>query len=150
MPVLAQSQTPTGCHQVLPNGQTVGNVVGQSRTQLQASYDNAAQTFDVDPALSVLGTFAAIASPRGPIDFKNNFSGSGSPSSLSGAGNFSYYAIGTGYLPDTVLDAGASAYSILAILFSNKNPSTVGNGPLLIDDSAASVRNAALASGGCP
>ena len=135
---------------MLPNGQTVGNVVNQSRAQLQASYDNAAQTLDVDPALSLLGTFAAIAQSRGPIDFKNNFSGSGNAQSLGNAGNFAYYAIGTGFLSNSLLDFGASAYALQQVLSGNKPASTIGNGPLLIDDSANSVRGAALASSRCP
>jgi hypothetical protein len=145
----AQSQKQTGCNQVLPNGNTVGNDVRQSQAELQASYDNAAQTLDVDPAMSLLGTFLAIASPSGPIDYKNNFAGSGSPASLGRAGNFAYYSSGSSYLPNGVLDLGAGAYALKAAL-SGQKPFASLTGPKFSDASAASVRGGALASGGCP
>jgi RHS repeat-associated protein len=129
------------CNTVLPDGSTVGDVVRQLTAQLQANYDDALQAQIAgggDPLSSVAAGFLAIAQPNGPIDFKKNFRGQASATTLGQAGNFAYYAIGTNFLPNAVLDAGASAYSI----FTGR-----GAG---IDNSANSVRNAALAAGGCP
>lgn len=136
-----------GCSTVLPNGNTLGQYINQGRAQLQASV-NAGGAYDG----GVLAKFASIVRDYGPIDFKNGAAGTSvvsNPAELGQAGNFAYYAIGSGYLSPTVLDLGASAYSHAAVLFGKKSLSTL-TGPLGIDASAASVRNPALATQGCP
>ncbi|MCE3589917.1 hypothetical protein LXJ59_25330, partial [Escherichia coli] len=92
---------------------------------------------------------ASIAWPNGPIDFKNNFRGQAEAGMLGRAGNFAYYAIGTGIISNAILDAGAGAYAISSPLRGHKSWSTL-TGPMFSDQSAASTRDAALASGGCP
>ena len=102
-----------------------------------------------------LATFASIARDYGQIDFKNGAAGrSVLATNLGQAGNFAYYAIGSGYISPGTLDFGASVYAVAATVpypgHAGKPFSTIGNGPMLIDDSAASVRNAGLATPGCP
>ena len=62
--------------------------------------------------------------------------------------------IGSGFLSPNTLDFGASVYAVAATVpypgHSGKPFSTIGNGPMLIDDSAASMRSAGLATPGCP
>ena len=118
----------------------------QYRADLQNAADNGTseETFS-----TVTGTFLAIAGPHGPIDFKNGAAGQGGNGSTLGlAGNFAYYAIGSGILPNWELDAGAGAYGVLSATFGPKSFSSL-TGPMFSDASAASVRNAALASNGC-
>jgi hypothetical protein len=142
-----------GCSTVLPNGNTVGQYINQGRAQLQAIVDRqneiAASGGDINP-LAVITAFAGIARDYGQIDFKNGAAGSGGNSTVLGqAGNFAYYAIGSGYLSPTTLDVGASVYSHASVLLGRKSLSSL-TGPLGIDASAASVKNAALATPGCP
>lgn len=118
------------------------------RAQLQSMVDAQMQT-EGGPLPAATGAMAAIAWPNGPIDFKNNFHGQGDAGTLGRAGNFAYYAIGTGLIPNGMLDAGAGAYAITSALRGHKSWSTL-TGPMFSDQSAASVRDAALASGGCP
>jgi hypothetical protein len=140
-------QQPITCKTVLPNGQTVGDVVRAQQAQLQSVFDSTLQTVS-GPHPAELGTFAAIAWPHGPIDFKNNFRGLASPKLLGKAGNFAYYSIGSGYVPTSIMDIGAGAYAVTSALRGQKPFSTL-TGPMLSDQSAASVRTAALASNGC-
>lgn len=88
------------CDTVLPNGQTVGDVVQQERAVLQNVFDSSIQAnqsgADSDPLLAVTGAMLSIGWPRGPIDFKRNFKGQADPVLLGEAGNFAYYAIGSG------------------------------------------------------
>jgi hypothetical protein len=143
----AKPQTPKpkpDCNTVLPDGRTIGQVVQQYRAQLQGSMNAASESLMPDPFGAGLGAMYSIAKPRGPIDFKNNFRGKADGKMLGEAGNFAYYAIGTGILPNAVLDAGAGFYSFI----SNK-PASDTHGFWGIDSSAASVRDAALASNGC-
>ena len=140
-------QQPITCKTVLPNGQTVGDVVRAQQAQLQSVFDSTLQTVS-GPLPAELGTFAAIAWPHGPIDFKNNFRGLASPTLLGKAGNFAYYSIGSGYVPTSIMDIGAGAYAVTSALRGQKPFSTL-TGPMLSDQSAASVRTAALASNGC-
>lgn len=98
--------------------------------------------------LSTEGAFFSIAISNGPIDFKNNFRGQANGAMLGQAGNFTYYAIGTGIFPNWELDAGAGAYGLYSAALGRKPFSSL-TGPMFSDASAASVRNAALASNGC-
>ena len=100
-------------------------------------------------------TFASIARDYGQIDFKNGSGGrSVLATNLGQDGNFAYYAIGSGFLSPNTLDFGASVYAVAATVPYPGHPgkpfSTIGNGPMLIDDSAASMRSAGLATPGCP
>ncbi len=135
------------CDTVLPNGQTVGQVVQQQRAVLQNLLDQSMMASqlgaDSNPFALMSGAMSSIASGNGPIDFKNTFKGQAPPSFLGHAGNFAFYAIGSGFLPNSVLDAGASAYSILA------GKASSSPGPMLIDQSAAFVRSAGLTANGC-
>ena len=132
------------CNTVLPNGRTIGDYVRQYRSQLQKAVHSASEGPMPDPFGAALGGMFFIGRPRGPIDFKNIFRGQANGLMLGKAGNFAYYAIGTGILPNAVLDAGAGFYSF----YANKDASHT-HGFWGIDDSAFSVRDAALASNGC-
>ena len=137
------------CSTVLPNGQTVGQVVNQYRNQLQSIANEALNNpNNQNPLGEITGAFYPIAKSNGPIDFKNIFRGQANGAMLGQAGNFAYYAIGTGILPNWELDAGAGAYALKSAIFGNKPFSSL-TGPMFSDASAASVRNAALASNGC-
>ena len=138
------------CSTVLPNGQTVGQVVNQYRNQLQSIANEALNNpNNQNPLGEITGAFYAIAQPHGPIDFKNGVAGQGgNGATLGQAGNFAYYAIGSGILPNWELDAGAGVYGVLSAAFGSKSFSSL-TGPMFSDASAASVRNAALASNGC-
>jgi hypothetical protein len=136
-----------GCGTVLPNGKTLGQYINQGRAQMQASV-NAGGSLNGE----VVTTFASIARDYGQIDFKNGAAGNSvlwNRSELGQAGNFAYYAIGSGYLSPGMMDAGAGAYALTSALLGRKPFSTL-TGPMLSDTSAASVRNAALATPGCP
>ncbi len=135
------------CDTVLPNGQTVGDVVRAQQAQLQRVLDSALQS-EGGPLSAELGTFLAISFPNGPIDFKNRFRGQANASVLGSAGNFAYYAVGSGYIPSSLLDFGAGTYAVAAAVFGRKPFSSL-TGPMFADASAAAVRNAALASNGC-
>jgi len=142
LPDLAFAPNKPGCSTVLPNGKTLGQYINQGRAQMQASK-------------APLLTFASIARDYGQIDFKNGAGGrSVLATSLGQDGNFAYYAIGSGFLSPNMLDFGASVYAVAATVpypgHSGKPFSTIGNGPMLIDDSAASMRSAGLATPGCP
>jgi hypothetical protein len=136
-----------GCSTVLPNGNTLGQYINQGRAQMQASV-NAGGSFNG----GVLANFASIARDYGQIDFKNGAAGSSvlaNRAVLGQAGNFAYYSIGSGYLSPGLLDAGAGAYAVTSALLGKKSFSTL-TGPMFSDASAASVRNAGLATPGCP
>jgi hypothetical protein len=136
----------------LSNHQTVGSYVRQGRAQLEAA---AAADNDIADALvagessPTVGAFYNIAKPGGMIDFRGNFVGQADKHFLADAGNFAYYAIGSGGLPDTVLDIIGGGYSVLSVLRGRKSFSDLV-GRWLSDASANSVRDAALAAGGCP
>ncbi len=91
------------CQTLLPNGQTVGDVVRQQRAALRNAMIPGTN-IDNLPTINLLSTFASIARPGGPIDFKNNFKGQANPNVLASAGNFAYYAIGSGNLSTSALD----------------------------------------------
>src|SRR6185369_6262254 len=59
------------------------------------------QLIDKGSAMLTLfpGEIFAIPSSNGPIDFKNTFKGQADPELLGSAGNFAYYAIGSGNIP---------------------------------------------------
>jgi RHS repeat-associated protein len=139
------------CGAILPNGQTVGDVIRQERAALLAAQQQElqAQQHGSDAPGYTSGYFAGIVWPHGPVDFNNNFRGQASASFLGQAGNFAYYSIGSGILPDFELDLGAGAYGVTSALRGQKSFSQL-TGPMFSDASAASVRGAALASQGCP
>ena len=130
----------------LPDGQTLKEVIQQQRTDLQNAVDRAQSAPDaLDGGLGyAAGHYLAMARPHGPIDFKNIFQGQGDPDRLGKAGNFAYYAIGSGILPDRMLDAGASAYNLYKTMIDPKKRHDVA---LSADASATAVRDAALAYG---
>ncbi len=151
-PCTAANNSLITCNTALPSGQTVGDVVRQERAVLQNSLDaamNAARAGSpIDPTLAIMGTLSAIARPSGPIDFKNGFRGKADSAFLGQAGNFAYYAIGFGYLPNRVLDAGAALYAVISAVRGQK-PFSALTGPMFSDSSAAAVRDPALSSTGC-
>jgi RHS repeat-associated protein len=140
------------CNTMLPNGQTIGQVVQLERAELQSVWDQSLQGANSDgqpdPLGATTGTFIAIAKSHGPIDFKNSYKGQANATMLGQAGNFAYYAIGSGFLPSRELDIGAGLYGLYSAIFGNKHFSDL-TGPMFSDTSAASVRDAALASNGC-
>lgn len=131
---------------MLPNGQTVGSYVQDYRAQLQ-NISNASGVDDQQVGATT-GAFQSIAGSNGPIDFKNTFRGQANAAMLGQAGNFAYYAIGSGILPNFELDAGAGAYAIYSAVLGRKPFSSL-TGPMFSDASAASVRNQGLAAKGC-
>ena len=143
---------PIDCDTVLPNGETLGQVVQQERGIMQNAFDAALlanqKGSESDPLLQVAGTFFSIVRSNGPIDFKNNFRGQANANLLGQEGNFAFYAVGSGYLPNQLLDAGAGAYGLLTAIFGSR-PFSDLTGPMFSDSSAASVRDLALASNGC-
>ncbi len=134
------------CSTVLPNGRTVGSYVQQYRSQLQSISD--ASGVDDQQIGSTTGAFFSISQSNGPIDFKNIFRGQANAAMLGQAGNFAYYAIGSGILPNFELDAGAGAYAVYSAIRGRKPFSSL-TGPWFSDASAASVRSQGLAAGGC-
>jgi len=134
------------CNTVLPNGRTVGSYVQQYRGQLQSVSDAAG--VDDQQVGATTGAFYPIAEGGGSIDFKNIFRGQANAALLGQAGNFAYYAIGSGILPAWELDAGAGAYALKAALQGKKSFSSL-TGPFFSDASAASVRTQGLAANGC-
>jgi hypothetical protein len=132
---------------ILPDGQRLETLIQQQRSALQSSM---AQLQD-DPQSSdgglgyAAGQYAAMAWPNGPLDFKNRFEGQGDPTQLGNAGNFAYYAIGSGILPDAALDAGATGYHLYKTMNGGNGSDT--SSPFGPDASAQSVRNQALTFG---
>jgi hypothetical protein len=125
------------CNTVLPNGQTIGQVVQNAVSSIQS----AAGPYDIGD-IGTLGAFAATAAPGGPIDFKNNY-GPDPTGSLGAAGNFAYGAIASGVgLPQSLAEAGAGAYAAYAGKFTPGNP--MGE-----DNSAAQNLPAGYATDGC-
>lgn len=96
----------------------------------------------------VVGAFVAAVQPHGVVDFKNNFAGQAPSNFLGDAGNFAYYAIGSGFLPDWVLDLGAGGYGVSSAVFGSR-PFRDLTGRDLSDSSADRMRDPALASNGC-
>ncbi len=141
-------QTPVNCNTVLPNGQTVGDLVRGDIAALRALGRFGTGIDSGTEQLNPYFDFLLVAAPNGPIDFKNQFYGQASAALLAREGNFAYYAIGSAFFPAAVLDAGAGAYGVLTAVFGSRPFSNL-TGPLFSDKSAASVRNAALASNGC-
>ena len=141
-------QTPVNCNTVLPNGQTVGDLVRGDIAALRALGRFGTGIDSGTEQLNPYFDFLLVAAPNGPIDFKNQFYGQASAALLAREGNFAYYAIGSAFFPAAVLDAGAGAYGVLTAAFGSRPFSNL-TGPLFSDKSAASVRNAALASNGC-
>lgn len=147
--VTCPPQTQVNCGTVLPNGQTIGDVVRQQRASLLTTELVAeASLYPATVAPAVLGQFISIVRPGGPIDFKSEFRGQANAALLGQEGNFTYYAIGTGILSPFALDAGAGAYGLLTAIFGSRHFSDL-KGPMFSDASAASVRNPGLASNGC-
>lgn len=124
------------CNTVLPNGQTIGQVVRDavSTIRLVASYDLS--------GLSEFGAFYATVKSNGPLDFKNNF-GPDPSGSLGAAGNFAYGAVasGIGY-SQSFAEFGAGVYARNA---NKANPSN----PFGEDNSAANNLPAGFATDGC-
>jgi hypothetical protein len=131
---------------ILPDGQKLKEVIQQHRTDLQSAVDHAQSAPDsLDGGLGyAAGHYLALGRPHGPLDFKNRFKGRGNPDQLGKAGSFAYYAIGSGVLPETVLDAGASAYNLYKTMIDPKKRHDIALSP---DASAMTVRDSALAYG---
>jgi RHS repeat-associated protein len=148
----AKAANKISCNTVLPNGQTVGDVVRQQRARLLSVANDAVVTANTgmpsNPFGEITGAFYPIAKSNGPIDFKNNFRGQANGAMLGQAGNFAYYAIGAGILPNWELDAGAGAYALYSAFRGQKSFSSL-TGPMFSDASAVSVRNVGLAANGC-
>ena len=135
---------------ILPDGSRLGTVIQQQRFALQdsmAQAQNDPQTTDGGLG-NAFGQYIAAVQPHGPMDFKNQFQGQDDPNKLAKAGNFAYYAIGSGIFPDAVLDAGASGYNLVKTVIGKlTGGKTDGSNPLGPDKSAQSVRDQALAYG---
>jgi RHS repeat-associated protein len=138
---------PASCGTQLPNGQTLGEVIRAHRAELRAAWERGMRIRpDADPRGFAEGTYVAIVSPNGPIDFKNIFKGDREV--LGSYGNFAYYAIGVGIIPTPTMDFGAGLYGVVSAIVGKK-PFSDLTGPMFSDYNAAAVRDSALASGGC-
>jgi hypothetical protein len=147
------------CNTRLPNGAAVGDAVRTARASLDKIYNDAfalgQYSVETDPMFQTLGAFAAIVRPVGPIDFKNAFAGKLSDQTLGDAGNFAYYAIGSGYFSDSTLDIGAAVYAVPAATIRSLGLSSNGptfrelTGRYFSDTSADRMRNPGLNAGGC-
>jgi hypothetical protein len=135
---------------ILPDGRRLGTVIEQQRSNLLANMgqlQNDPQSSDGGLGYAA-GQYAAMAWPNGPLDFKNRFAGQDDPVALGRAGNFAYYAIGSGIFPDAMLDAGATGYNLYKTVGNIvKGAPTDGSDPFGPDKSAQLVRNQALAYG---
>jgi hypothetical protein len=116
---------------------------------MQSALDAAMQSAEYAESFDLLGqmtgTFYSIAKSKGPIDFKYMFKG-GTPAQrqeLGDAGNFAYFAIGSGYLPNAELDAGTAYYGLKTAIFGSR-PFSDLTGRMFSNSSAARVRDAAL------
>jgi RHS repeat-associated protein len=134
------------CDTALPNGSNVGDYVRKYRSQLQ-QFSNSVG-IDDQQVFAVTAMFHSIVRSRGPVDFKNIFYHQADPAMLGAAGNFSYYAIGSGMLPTFELDSAAGAYGIYNWAFGHKDWSTL-SGRMFSDASADAVRIPGLSSNGC-
>jgi RHS repeat-associated protein len=115
------------CNTVLPNGQTVGNLVGRT----VAAFDRSTR----DNPGSEVGTFAALVGPDSAIDFKNRFRGLASAGFLAAAGNYAYGAIANRTVGGTIGRVGAGAYGVSTALFGSRKFSDL-RGPFGMDSSA--------------
>lgn len=131
---------------ILPGGQQLKDVIQQHRADLQDRIEQLQNnSSSLDGGLGyAAGHYLGMAWPNGPLDFKNIFKGQSNESDLGKAGNFAYYAIGSGILPDSVLDAGASAYNLYKHLAGQSEDQTGAFEP---DKSAQTVRSRAPAYG---
>lgn len=130
----------------LPDGQKLKDVIQRHRSELLDTVERL-QTYpeSADGGLGyATGHYLSMAWPHGALDFKNRFKGRGNATDLGKAGNFAYYAIGAGILPDAVLDAGASAYNLYKTLTGQNMDHSNPFGP---DKSAQTVRDHALTYG---
>ena len=112
----------------------MGQIINEGRALLGATQDLYGAGV-LDPELT--GAFGYFVRPGGPTDFKNIFKGQAQAPFLGYAGNFAYYAIGSGYLPNSELDAGAGAYASTLAALGSKQFSQL-TGPFFSDASAAS------------
>ena len=144
-PQTSKSRAEMLCKAKLPDGRTVGDVVRANRALLSRLGSN------LDMGIANIGTFGQIAQPSGSLDFKNTFPNTGKfdRETLGTYGNFAYYAIGVGNISAAILDAGAGAYGVMSVMNGTKPLSDLTE-PLLSDRNAAAVRDAGLASKGCP
>lgn len=149
--MLAQSQTPkVNCGSVLPNGQTVGQVVNQVTQAIDAAQSNSTQVGQ-DPLGPGLAEYYADVNSNGPIDFKNNFRGQANPGFLGAAGNFAYgaisgYLFGTGSFGQYVALSGAGLYAARA---GKQGPGTPFIQPPYGADPSAQQNVPAGLSAGC-
>lgn len=135
------------CATKLPEGRVLGDVAKRMQDHLAHAradqMDLNQSGLDGDPNAAVAGAFAAMAWPSGSMDSKNTMRGQAPSESLGDAGNFVYYAVGSGYLPTSMLDAGAGAYALYAFSRGQKSWASL-TGRMFSDSSAASVRDEAL------
>jgi len=142
------------CNTKLPNGQTVGDVVRQQRAVLQSAFNQAAAQAQTgspsNPLGYELGAFTAIIGPNGPIDFKKGQSGT-TFVQMGLAGNFAYYAIGSGYFSPNTLDAGAAFYALTAAAFFPHSTVHFSDltGHYFSDSAANMMKGPGLAANGC-
>jgi hypothetical protein len=94
------------------------------------------------------GDSSSIVAGGGQIDFKTTFAGQASREMLGDAGNFAYYAIGQGFIPNTVLDMGAGFYGIYGAI-TGRFPWSFLTGRFFSDDSARRMRTSGLSANGC-
>lgn len=106
------------CSTILPNGQTIGQVVNQVTAAIDAVESSATQAGQ-DPLGPGLAEYFADVNTNGPIDFKNIFSGKGDPGFLGQAGNFAFgavssYMFGSGSFGQYMALSGAGVYALRA------------------------------------
>jgi hypothetical protein len=100
---------------MLPNNQTVGQVVNQVVQSINQTMSDTEQGGG-DPFAAGLVDYFFDVNSNGPIDFKNNFRGQANPGFLGDAGNFAYgaisgYMFGTGSFGQYMALSGAGYYA---------------------------------------
>jgi len=137
-----QEQKQPTCNTVLPNGQSIGDVVRQSLRQTLANIPASTTTFGTAFLGSVLGNVL------GTFDFKNRFRGQGDPAELAAAGNFAYGAYVSALFGSGVSNFGARAYGTVTNALGLKpNQFVAPNG---MSVSAAANVPRGNANAGCP
>jgi RHS repeat-associated protein len=135
------------CGTKLPNGQTVGDYVRAARNQMNSIQGTGSPPLD---AYHMLTTFKGLVGGGSSIDFKNTMAGQAPIELLGNAGNFAYYAIGSGYFSAGILDMGAGGYAIKSA-FIPSSPVTFSalTMPYGQDTSAKLQEGPGLAANGC-
>lgn len=136
---------PISCNTVLPNGQTIRDVVHDALNRTVLALNSANTPVGVGFAG---GTFTSVVWKGGELDFKNDFRGQAPGNFLGDAGNFAYGAYMSALAGPSVSNAGAILYNQFVVATGQKPGSlSAANG---MDKSAAANVPRGNANAGCP